>query len=101
MEEKESIYLRAANRALARYEEVIREQNETIKDLESRLAGCDEDYYNKIQALQEPVKVYIDRCRRCKGTGHSQVVEPYGNLWEDCELCRWARELLKLPKSLK
>jgi hypothetical protein len=95
MNDRESIYIRASNRALARYEEVIREQTEIIKDLESRLAGCDEDYYNKIQALQEPVKVYIDRCKKCKGTGNHLVVEPDGNLWTDCERCRWARDLLK------
>lgn len=92
-DERESIYLRAANRALAGYEEIMRNQNDTIMDLESRLAGCDEDYLNRIAALEEPLKIVVARCK-CKGTGHRRVVEPDGNLWEDCERCRWARELL-------
>jgi len=95
MDERESIYLRASNRALARYEEVIRNQNETIMELEFALACTDEDYQSRIAVLEKPLKTFVAKCKRCKGTGHSRVVEPDGNLWESCELCRWARELLK------
>lgn len=77
MDERESIYLRAANRALAGYEEVIRKQKE------------------RIDALEEPLKVYVEYCPVCHGTGAIRVVEPDGNLLERCRGCLWARDLLK------